>query len=95
MKGQKVIFYFYNLVWKIVLPFLKISSTFKDSYKFRTSENYFEKTDIWIHGASGGEAYVAIEILKNLNPSKPSAVKGNPFAHEGKIQIWLFNLSIE
>ncbi|MCK5543281.1 MAG: 3-deoxy-D-manno-octulosonic acid transferase [Desulfobacterales bacterium] len=70
MKGQKVIFYLYNLVWNIALPFLKKSSTFKDSYKLRTSPNHFDKTDIWMHGASGGEAYVAIEILKNLNPSK-------------------------
>ncbi|MCD4742863.1 MAG: 3-deoxy-D-manno-octulosonic acid transferase [Desulfobacteraceae bacterium] len=71
MKSQKVIFNLYNFAWKIVLPFLKISSTFKESYNSRTSSNCFNKTDIWIHGASGGEAYVAIEILKNLSPSKP------------------------
>jgi 3-deoxy-D-manno-octulosonic-acid transferase len=71
MNGQKVIFNLYNFIWKIVLPFLKMSSTFKESYYLRTSHEHFNKTDIWIHGASGGEAYVALEILKNLNPSKP------------------------
>ncbi len=71
MKGQKVIFNLYNFIWKMALPFLKKSSTFKKSYKLRTSEDYFDKTDLWIHGASGGEAYVAIEILKSLNPLTP------------------------
>ena len=71
MKSQKVIFNLYNFLWKIALPFLKRSSAFKDSYNLRISAEYFSKTDIWIHGASGGEAYVATEILKHLNPSKP------------------------
>ena len=71
MIAQKVIFNLYNFAWKIALPFLKKSSTFKKSYHFRTSSDAFNKTDIWMHGASGGEAYVAIEIIKRLNPSKP------------------------
>ena len=71
MKSQKVIFNLYNFLWKIALPFLKRSSAFKDSYNLRTSADNFNKTDIWIHGASVGEAFIAIEILKNLNPSEP------------------------
>ena len=70
MKRQKVIFYLYNLIWKIALPFLKRNSNFKDSYELRTDPGNFNKTDMWIHGASLGEAYVAVEILKQLDPSK-------------------------
>ncbi|MCK5313067.1 MAG: 3-deoxy-D-manno-octulosonic acid transferase [Desulfobacteraceae bacterium] len=71
MKSQKVIFNLYNFIWKIALPFLKKSSAFKDSYNLRISAEHFKKTDIWIHGASGGEAYIATEILKNLTPPEP------------------------
>ncbi len=71
MKSQKVIFNLYNFAWKIALPLLKKNSVFKESYQLRVSSDTFKKTDIWIHGASGGEAYIAIEILKKLNPSTP------------------------
>lgn len=69
MKSQKVIFILYNLAWKTVLPFLKKNRSFKGSYKLRTSSDHFNKTDIWMHGASGGEAYIAVEILKRIKPS--------------------------
>jgi 3-deoxy-D-manno-octulosonic-acid transferase len=71
MKSQKVIFNLYNFLWTIALLFIKRNSTFKDSYDLRISADNLHKTDLWIHGASGGEAYVAIELLKHLNPSKP------------------------
>jgi len=71
MKVQKIILNLYNSVWKIILFFLKKSSVFKDSYESRTSPDYFKKVDIWIHGASIGEAFVAVEIIKRLNQEHP------------------------
>ncbi len=71
MKSQKAIFNLYNLAWKIILPFLKRSKTFKGSYDLRISADNFKKTNIWIHGASGGEAYVAVEILRRMNLKSP------------------------
>ncbi|MCP4672787.1 MAG: 3-deoxy-D-manno-octulosonic acid transferase [Desulfobacula sp.] len=71
MKVQKIILNLYNLAWKTILFFLKKSSAFKDSYESRISQDYFKKVDIWLHGASIGEAFVAIEIIKHFNPEHP------------------------
>jgi 3-deoxy-D-manno-octulosonic-acid transferase len=71
MKVHKIVLNLYNFAWSIILLFLKKSSAFRDSYELRTSSKYFNKIDIWLHGASVGEAFVAVEIIKHLNPEKP------------------------
>ena len=71
MKVQNIMLNLYNLAWKIILLFLKKSSAFKESYESRISPDYYDKVDIWIHGASVGEAFVAIEIIKRLNSEYP------------------------
>ncbi len=71
MKVQNILLNLYNLAWKIILLFLKKSSVFKESYELRISPDYYDKVDIWMHGASVGEALVAIEIIKRLNPEHP------------------------
>jgi len=70
VRVQEIILNLYNFAWSILLWFLKKSSAFKDSYEFRISPDYFNKADIWIHGASVGEAFVAVEIIKRLYPDK-------------------------
>ena len=71
MKAQKIIFNLYNSAWKTAVFFLKNLPALKESYGSRISPDNFNKTDIWIHGASVGEAYVAIEIIKRFNPDQP------------------------
>ncbi len=61
----------YNLLWKSSLPFLKINSRLKQGFKQRISSDHLTKADIWIHGASAGEAFLAIEIIKHLDPDYP------------------------
>ena len=75
MKREKILLNCYSFAWKTALLFLKQSSMFKDSYKLRTSEKYFSSSDIWMHGASGGEAFIAIEILKRLKPKQKQPLK--------------------
>ncbi len=59
---------FYNLIWKLVLPFLKTVPRLKQGLNQRISADHLTKADIWIHGASAGEAYLAVEIVKHLYP---------------------------
>ncbi len=59
---------FYNLIWKAALPFLKTVPRLKQGLNQRISADHLEKADIWIHGASAGEAYLAVEIIKNFYP---------------------------
>ena len=62
---------FYNLIWKTALPFLKTLPRLKQGFTQRISADHLTKADIWIHGASAGEAYLAVEIVKHLYPDNP------------------------
>ncbi|NDV17972.1 3-deoxy-D-manno-octulosonic acid transferase [Pseudodesulfovibrio sp. JC047] len=57
----------YTLGWKCAIPFLKTNSRLKDGWDQRTlSGGLPAPAHIWIQAASGGEAYLAWEILKHL-----------------------------
>ncbi len=60
----------YNLLWKAALPFLEKNNRLKQGFDQRISQAHLKKADLWIHGASAGEAFLAIEIVKNLCPDK-------------------------
>ena len=62
---------FYNLIWKAAIPFLKTVPRLKQGFAQRISTDHLTKADIWIHGASAGEAYLAVEIVKHLYPDNP------------------------
>ncbi len=65
---------FYNLIWKIALPFLKIRPRLKQGLKQRVSGTHLTEADIWIHAASAGEAYLAVEIVSHLTPDYPMKI---------------------
>ena len=57
----------YNLAWKGVMPLLKFNSRLEDGWGQRTlSGELPAPADLWIQAASGGEAYLAWEVLKNM-----------------------------
>jgi 3-deoxy-D-manno-octulosonic-acid transferase len=71
MKQDRFIIYFlrlYNLIWKSILPFMKKNARLKQGFQNRTSAARFKKADIWIHAASAGEAYLAVHIVKAIDP---------------------------
>ncbi|OQY02392.1 MAG: hypothetical protein B6I26_00700 [Desulfobacteraceae bacterium 4572_130] len=60
----------YNLLWIIILPILKTNKELKKGFIQKTTASHLTKADVWIHGSSLGEAYLAIAIIKKLMPKK-------------------------
>nr|WP_321256198.1 glycosyltransferase N-terminal domain-containing protein [uncultured Pseudodesulfovibrio sp.] len=57
----------YSLGWKCATPLLKWNSRLRDGWEQRTlSGGLPAPAHIWMQAASGGEAYLAWEVLKNL-----------------------------
>lgn len=66
----------YGLAWKAALPLLKHNSRLKEGWSQRTlSEGEPARADLWIQAASGGEAYLAWEILKHLKSPWPRTLR--------------------
>ena len=65
-----IFFKIYNLLWMIILPILKTNKELKKGFIQKTTITHLTKVDIWIHGASLGEAYLILEIIKKLVPEK-------------------------
>ena len=63
----KFLFFIYRILWIVATPILLRSPRLKEGAAERTlKEITFSKVDIWMHAASVGEAYIAIQILKNF-----------------------------
>ncbi|MGL1861843.1 MAG: 3-deoxy-D-manno-octulosonic acid transferase [Pseudodesulfovibrio sp.] len=57
----------YNGAWKVALPLLKLNHRLRDGWEQRTlSGGMPAPAHLWIQAASGGEAYLAWEVLKGL-----------------------------
>ena len=57
----------YGVGWKMALPLLGLNSRLKDGWEQRTlSGGLPAPAHLWIQAASGGEAYLAWEVLKEL-----------------------------
>lgn len=62
-----LVFAFYEAIWWIAIPFLSLSPRLRQGFSNRVSPQPIpSRPDLWIQAASGGEAYLAIEILKAL-----------------------------
>lgn len=60
----------YGLAWKAGAPLLKLNNRMKDGWEQRTlSGGLPAPAELWIQAASGGEAYLAWEVLKELKPA--------------------------
>lgn len=64
----------YNLLWKVAVPLTRNHTRLKEGHGQRTlSEDRLTPSDIWIHAASAGEAYIATELVAHLSgPDGPS-----------------------
>lgn len=69
---QRLFFALYELAWKLAKPFLKKHKRLRDGYAERLVQGRWtelagsEPAALWIQAASGGEAYLALELLKHL-----------------------------
>ena len=63
---------FYNLLWAVVLPFLRHHSRLTHSFEARTeAAAHLTPADIWIQAASAGEALLAARLVQGLSPGNP------------------------
>ena len=68
----KSAFFIYDLCWKMIIPVLRLNKRLAEGFDQRTlTKDMPSKADIWIQAASAGESYLAEEILKNMNISRP------------------------
>ena len=79
----KVFLCFYDLVWKILLPVLRLNHRLAEGYEQRILKKKLYEADLWIQAASVGESYLAYEILKNLRLSYPIKVIITTNTHQG------------
>ncbi len=64
----------YEGVWLAITPLLKANRRLKSGYAQRCLKTPLPGSDLWIQAASGGEAYIAESILKELKPASRTAV---------------------
>ncbi|MUM76208.1 3-deoxy-D-manno-octulosonic acid transferase [Pseudodesulfovibrio sp. F-1] len=59
----------YNALWKCATPLLKLNHRLRDGWDQRTLTGGLPaRADLWVQSASGGEAYLTWEILKDMTP---------------------------
>jgi len=65
----------YNLLWKAAVPLTRNHKRLKEGHDQRTlMENRLTPSDIWIHAASAGEAYIAAELVAELSGPEAPAI---------------------
>ena len=66
----------YNLCWKAATPLLRLNHRLRDGWDQRTlSGGLPAPAHLWMQAASGGEAYLAREVLKELEPLKGETLR--------------------
>lgn len=72
---EKAAFAVYNMLWRFSLPALRRNSRLAEGFDNRLLKHPLKKNaHIWIQAASGGEAYLAWELLKNLTGKRRLSV---------------------
>lgn len=57
----------YNLLWKALVPLTRTRKRLADGHAQRTlTDHHLTPSEIWIHAASAGEAYIAAELVAGL-----------------------------
>lgn len=66
----------YGLLWLLAIPLLRFNARLRDGFSQRVLHRniILPKADIWIQAASVGESYLALEIVKQLQPGSPVTV---------------------
>ncbi len=60
----------YDGAWRLAIPWLKRHERLKDGFSQRRLHTPLPPADLWIQAASGGEAYLAAELIRNLHPGR-------------------------
>lgn len=76
-------FKLYNMVWKVVLPFLKLNKRLHTGFAQRKSSFHHARADIWIQAASAGEAYLAVKIIQTLQPHTKTRILTTSTTRQG------------
>jgi 3-deoxy-D-manno-octulosonic-acid transferase len=99
--GYRFVFQLYDLAWRLCIPMLRLNNRLRDGLETRRSVGHLEPADLWIQAASAGEAYLAYEILKHLNPPQPVKIllttntrQGLDIIHKGIADISADNSKI-
>ena len=72
---HKTAFGFYNFIWSVALPWLRLNHRLADGYRQRALQGDLPgAADLWIQAASVGESFLALEILKSLQVKQPIQV---------------------
>ena len=88
-------FFFYGLLWRAALPFLKRSRRLADGWQERlvpehwlapdfTADADGHTVDIWLQAASGGEARLAVSVCRSLSKDKPLRVLVATWTRQGR-----------
>ncbi|MDR9501036.1 MAG: glycosyltransferase N-terminal domain-containing protein, partial [Desulfurivibrionaceae bacterium] len=56
------------------MPWLRLSARLRSGYDQRTLKTPPPRADLWIQAASVGEAYLARELIKRLEPQSPTTL---------------------
>ena len=64
---NEAVFKLYNAGWAVAIPFLKKNSRMAEGFDQRVLDGVsLPEAGVWIQAASGGEAYLALELLKRI-----------------------------
>lgn len=83
----------YGTVWSAARPFLQRHKRLRENYEERlVPAGWASGCDIWVQAASGGEAYLAWELLRNL-PDSPISLLLTSWTQQGvevlgKAAVW-------
>lgn len=73
---KKFAFWLYNLIWALLIPFLRFNHRLADGFSQRTLSDFPENgADLWIQAASVGEAFLAEELINKLKPGRALRIR--------------------
>jgi 3-deoxy-D-manno-octulosonic-acid transferase len=82
---MKFIFWIYQLLWFVAIPLALRSPRLQEGKEERTLQKIrFQKTDIWIHAASVGEAFIARQIIQNFPETEHFSILITTNTRQGK-----------
>jgi 3-deoxy-D-manno-octulosonic-acid transferase len=79
----KIGLWLYNIIWSIVVPFLRLNGRLAEGYEQRILRCRLPQADLWIQAASAGEAYLARELLDALEPHHPVRIHVTTNTYQG------------
>lgn len=80
----KIALTLYGILWSLAIPVLYLFPRIRCGFKERLYKTGSEiNSNIWIQAASAGEAYIAIEIIRNLKPEKKTRIHLTSYTSQG------------